>query len=956
MLPGVRRDEQGDDHGCRPTSRGRPSCGGRCASDSGRRRPSCSTTRARDCAISPDAVDLPERLSIFGATRISPARIAVLRALAEHRDVHLWLHHPSPALWEAVRAAAPEPGPRRTDIAHRAIRNPLLASLSRDVRELQQLLHGAAAGDEHHPIAAAARHPARPVADGARHRRQPRAGPGRSGRPQHHRARLPRPGAAGRGRPRGRAATARERPDARAARHRDHVPGRRGVRAARRGRVRHGRRTATTPPACCGCGSPTGRCARPTRCSACSASCSSSPPTGSPPPRCSTSPGCPPSAARFGFSRRRPRTAARLDDRAPTRAGVWTASTARRTGSATSSRAPGGPPLDRLLLGVAMEEGESWLGPVLPLDDVDSGDIDLAGRFAEFVDRLDAIVTDCESAAHRAAVGPAARRRGAVARRAAPGVAGGAAARRTRRRRRRRGRHRRRGHPRRRRAAAALAARRPAHPGQLPHRHPHRLHARADAVGAAPGGVPARHGRRRVPAARRRRRRRRPRPRPAHRRARRPQRGPAAVPRRDLRRPGTPRDRLHRRRSAHRRSRCRRASRSASCSTPSTRSCPETARPRARRRAPPVAAVRPAQLRAGRLDVPGPFSFDPDGLAGARATLGERRPVPPLVGATARRRPRRRTSALDDLVRFLQHPIRGVPAAAARDQHLGRRRRPGRRAAGRPRRAAVVGGRRARAAQLPRPGCRPRRASRSNTAAASCRPARSANAVLREVGSTVDALLAACADRARARRRARSTSRYRSTTAARRRHRRRRCAANTRAGGHLLDARARSTGSRPGSRHLALVRADAATRRCRRSPSARPATGVRRAILGGVDPADGARRPERARRPARRGLARAVADGGRQASEAYADRRYRGQDDDDAREAGRRSWESGQFPGENAEPSAPARLRRQGAVRAVRGRAARGRRTAGRTRRTRFGVLARRLWTPLLDRDRGRDR
>ncbi|NHC15864.1 exodeoxyribonuclease V subunit gamma, partial [Motilibacter deserti] len=48
--------------------------------------------------------------------------------------------------------------------------------------------------------------------------------------------------------------------------------------------------------------------------------------------------------------------------------------------------------LDRILLGAAMaEEGagaSSWLGLALPLDDVDSSDVDLAGRLAELVDRL----------------------------------------------------------------------------------------------------------------------------------------------------------------------------------------------------------------------------------------------------------------------------------------------------------------------------------------------------------------------------------------------------------------------------------------------------------------------------------------------------------------------------------------------------------------------------------------
>ena len=46
--------------------------------------------------------------------------------------------------------------------------------------------------------------------------------------------------------------------------------------------------------------------------------------------------------------------------------------------------------LDRVLLGmVAMtEEDPSLVGGVLPLDDVDSGDISLAGRLAELVDRV----------------------------------------------------------------------------------------------------------------------------------------------------------------------------------------------------------------------------------------------------------------------------------------------------------------------------------------------------------------------------------------------------------------------------------------------------------------------------------------------------------------------------------------------------------------------------------------
>ena len=53
----------------------------------------------------PESSDLPQRLSIFGATRLSSDYLVVLAALADHRDVHLWLTHPSPALWATIREA-----------------------------------------------------------------------------------------------------------------------------------------------------------------------------------------------------------------------------------------------------------------------------------------------------------------------------------------------------------------------------------------------------------------------------------------------------------------------------------------------------------------------------------------------------------------------------------------------------------------------------------------------------------------------------------------------------------------------------------------------------------------------------------------------------------------------------------------------------------------------------------
>ena len=74
-------------------------------------------------------------------------------------------------------------------------------------------------------------------------------------------------------------------------------------------------------------------------------------------------------------------------------AGAWTPPTA---GPFKLDELPSGTwrtGLDRLLLGVTMTEDEQRLFTgVLPLDDVDSGAIDLAGRFAEFVDRLQSVV------------------------------------------------------------------------------------------------------------------------------------------------------------------------------------------------------------------------------------------------------------------------------------------------------------------------------------------------------------------------------------------------------------------------------------------------------------------------------------------------------------------------------------------------------------------------------------
>ncbi|MCX4092693.1 exodeoxyribonuclease V subunit gamma [Nocardia sp. alder85J] len=108
----------------------------------------CARLRAE-----PAAIDLPHRLSLFGVTRLGADQLAVLSALGEHRDVHLWLTHPSPAMWSALGtgsatavsdAALGGLGPagpvRAADRSAPAVAHPLLAALGRDARELQQRL------------------------------------------------------------------------------------------------------------------------------------------------------------------------------------------------------------------------------------------------------------------------------------------------------------------------------------------------------------------------------------------------------------------------------------------------------------------------------------------------------------------------------------------------------------------------------------------------------------------------------------------------------------------------------------------------------------------------------------------------------------------------------------------------------------------------------------------------
>ena len=99
----------------------------------------------------PDSFELSERISLLGHTRLSASEVRLLDALATHRDVHLWLPHPSSALWDALASpAARGPVRRADDPAPTDAPNPLLISLGRDSRELQRTLASTAdVVDEH---------------------------------------------------------------------------------------------------------------------------------------------------------------------------------------------------------------------------------------------------------------------------------------------------------------------------------------------------------------------------------------------------------------------------------------------------------------------------------------------------------------------------------------------------------------------------------------------------------------------------------------------------------------------------------------------------------------------------------------------------------------------------------------------------------------------------------------
>ncbi len=90
---------------------------------------------------------LPPRLSLFGQTRLATTDIELLDALSTNHDVHLWIPHPSAAMWQRladVRGRVPR------DLAAHENQggHPLLTTLGRDVRELQRVLPDTVSEDE----------------------------------------------------------------------------------------------------------------------------------------------------------------------------------------------------------------------------------------------------------------------------------------------------------------------------------------------------------------------------------------------------------------------------------------------------------------------------------------------------------------------------------------------------------------------------------------------------------------------------------------------------------------------------------------------------------------------------------------------------------------------------------------------------------------------------------------
>ena len=121
--------------------------------------PDPAERRAGACARlreQPELAGLPPRLALFGLTRLPAGHLEVLDALAAGHDVHLLLLHPSPALWRRIGellAGRPPVVRRAADPTASVPAAPLLASWGQDARELQLVLGQVSSfEDHHHPV------------------------------------------------------------------------------------------------------------------------------------------------------------------------------------------------------------------------------------------------------------------------------------------------------------------------------------------------------------------------------------------------------------------------------------------------------------------------------------------------------------------------------------------------------------------------------------------------------------------------------------------------------------------------------------------------------------------------------------------------------------------------------------------------------------------------------------
>ncbi|MDQ6658210.1 MAG: exodeoxyribonuclease V subunit gamma [Actinomycetota bacterium] len=353
-------------------------------------------------------VELPSRISVFGPTRLSATELAVFDALAECRDVHIWIPQPSPSLWHKLAGIHRDGQPprRRSDQTVSAPAHPLLRSLGRDSREFQLRLASCRSTTMDHllpdapgaagvlgrlqaDLATDSRPPGRAVGSGQGRRLQMAAGD-RSIQVHacHGRARqveVLRDVLVGlladddTLQPRDLLVMC---PDiemyapfilaAFGARDAEPTEVMDGSHPGTRIRVRLADRALRrTNPVL-------DVLARLLELAASRMSAS----------QVLDFAGLPPVRRRFGF-----------DDDDLQRLREWVVESGVRWGLNSAARAPYGladlrqntwrAGLDRILLGVAMSEDEpDYLGLALPLDDVDSSDIDLAGRLAELVDRL----------------------------------------------------------------------------------------------------------------------------------------------------------------------------------------------------------------------------------------------------------------------------------------------------------------------------------------------------------------------------------------------------------------------------------------------------------------------------------------------------------------------------------------------------------------------------------------